>query len=250
MLLEKIPMGRTLEILVDREEYRYRLVSKVEDTDERRVCVTAIASNGRFFQFEEDDRIRLIYRDQEVMWEWDNVRAGLAKIDGTPVHYFQIVDKGHTFNRRNAYRVKLLAEVSMEYYLVPGKRGKFADIPFSPEDMAELENKPDYKWGGAGCVTDVKGMVKDISENGVGIFSDEQFQVGDGMIFDIPSSYGNLTVKAQVIRKRESSSSASRYQYYYGCVLTQSDRRLLRFIFDLQREKLKRQREMEEQREM
>ena len=29
MLLENIPLGRTLEIYIDREGYRYRLVSKV-----------------------------------------------------------------------------------------------------------------------------------------------------------------------------------------------------------------------------
>ena len=29
MLLEKIPLGKTLEIIVEREDYRYRLVSKV-----------------------------------------------------------------------------------------------------------------------------------------------------------------------------------------------------------------------------
>ena len=31
MLLENIPLGRTLEIYIDREGYRYRLVSKVEE---------------------------------------------------------------------------------------------------------------------------------------------------------------------------------------------------------------------------
>lgn len=48
MLLENIPLGKTLEIFVEREDYRYRLVSKVEDTNAFRVCVTAIASSGRF----------------------------------------------------------------------------------------------------------------------------------------------------------------------------------------------------------
>ena len=89
-----------------------------------------------------------------------------------------------------------------------------------------------------------KGLVKDVSENGVGLYTDEEFEVGDGMFFDIPSLYGNLSVKAQVIRKLESSSAASRFRFYYGCVLTQSDRRLLHFIFEIQRERLKIQRAM------
>lgn len=246
MLLEKIPLGKTLEIYVDREEYRYRLVSKVEDTNERRVCVTAIASNGRFFRFEEGDRIRLVYRDQEVIWEWDKVKAGLAKIDEVPVHYFQIVDKGRTFNRRNAYRVKLLEDVTLEYYLIAGKKGKFSEVPTTPGDIINMEEMQIIRESSLPKSIKAKGMVKDVSENGVGLYTDEKFEVGDGMFFDIPSSYGNLSVRAQVIRKIEIASAGSRFQYYYGCALTQSDKKLLRFIFDIQRERLKKQREMEE----
>ncbi len=246
MLLEKIPLGKTLEIYVDREEYRYRLVSKVEDTDDRRVCVTAIAAGGRFFKFEKEDRIRLVYRDQEVIWEWDKVRAGLAKIDDTPVHYFQIVDKGRTFNRRNAYRVKMLEEITLQYYLISGKRGKFSEVPMSSGDIVKMEKMQIIKPAYLPESIKVKGMLKDVSENGVGLYTDEKFEIGDGMFFDIPSPYGDLSMKAQVIRKLEIKSSGSRFQYYYGCVLTQSDRKLLRFIFDLQRERLKKQREMEE----
>ena len=51
MLLENIPLGRTLEIYIDREGYRYRLVSKVEEAKSNQVCVSLIASNGRAFQF-------------------------------------------------------------------------------------------------------------------------------------------------------------------------------------------------------
>lgn len=246
MLLENIPLGKTLEIYVDREEYRYRLVSKVEDTDDRRVCVTAIAANGRFFKFEKEDRIRLVYRDQEVIWEWDKVRAGLAKIDDTPVHYFQIVDKGRTFNRRNAYRVKLLEEITLEYYLISGKRGKFSEVPMSAGEIVKMEKMHIIKPAYLPESIKVKGMLKDVSENGAGLYTDEKFEIGDGMFFEIPSPYGNLSMKAQVIRKLEIQSSGSRFQYYYGCILTQSDRKLLRFIFDLQRERLKKQREMED----
>ena len=49
MLLENIPLGRTLEIYIDREGYRYRLVSKVEEAKSNQVCVSLIASNGRAF---------------------------------------------------------------------------------------------------------------------------------------------------------------------------------------------------------
>lgn len=38
MLLENIPLGRTLEIYIDREGYRYRLVSKVEEANKSGMC--------------------------------------------------------------------------------------------------------------------------------------------------------------------------------------------------------------------
>ncbi len=47
MLLETIPLGRTVEIYVDREGYRYRLTSKVEYADEKKECVTLKAARGR-----------------------------------------------------------------------------------------------------------------------------------------------------------------------------------------------------------
>ena len=125
MLLENIPLGKTLEIFVDREDYRYRLVGKVEDTNEFRVCVTAISSSGRFFEFLPEDNVRIVYRDQNFMWEWDKVKAGLAKLEGFPVHYFQIVDKGKTFNRRNAYRGILIYRRFRQICMVQRKKRRY-----------------------------------------------------------------------------------------------------------------------------
>ncbi|MDE6852256.1 MAG: hypothetical protein K2J67_07175 [Lachnospiraceae bacterium] len=102
MILEKLPLGKTLEIYIDREGYRYRLVSKVEDATGQRVCVTLIAANGRAFQFRDEDEIRIVYRDEDQIWEWPQVKGGLAKLEGTPVHYFDISNPGRSFNRRNA----------------------------------------------------------------------------------------------------------------------------------------------------
>lgn len=245
MLLEKIPLGKTLEIIVEREDYRYRLVSKVEDTNDRRVCVTAIASNGRFFHFEPQDRLTLIYRSSEVMWMWDHVESGLAKLDGYPVHYFQIKDKGRTFNRRNAYRVNLFEEVLFGYYLDPDTGLCYSDVPLVPEHTGMTNEEVDNWLFEASKKHKVKGMIKDVSETGVGIYCDAEFGINDSIFFDIPSAYGNLSVQALIVRKNKMDSRSNRYDFYYGCVLTQSDRRLTRYIFEMQREFLKKQKASE-----
>lgn len=249
MLLEKIPLGKTLDIFVEREDYRYRLVSKVEDTNEIRVCVTAIASNGRYFSFLPTDRVKVVYRDRDNMWEWDNVKAGLAALDGYPVHYFQIVDEGKSANRRNAYRVQLLEEVVLKYYKIPGQPKKYSDVPKLQDDVQTTEGKRQILQEPVLKPELAKAMIKDISENGAGIYSDEKFELEDEVSFRISSTYGDLELKASIIRKAELPYGEKHYKYYYGCIFTKSDRKLLPYIFDLQRELLKRQREREGEQE-
>ena len=76
MLLETIPLGRTVEIYVDREGYRYRLTSKVEYADEKKVCVTLIAARGRAFKFMPEDNVSIIYRDNEAELQGRNCENG------------------------------------------------------------------------------------------------------------------------------------------------------------------------------
>lgn len=244
MLLERIPLGKTLEIYIDREGYRYRLVSKVEDVTDRRVCVTLIAAGGKAFRFEPEDDIRIVYRDENRMWEWPQVKAGITKIEDFPVHCFEITNQGRSFNRRNAYRVPLNEEVEIGYYTVPGNRRKYFDPVFpkaDDEDAAEDEilEMPIPKY--------VKGMIKNVSETGLGIYTDFELDTEDGIFVDIPSDYGMLETKANVIRKDELHLRASnhRYKFYYGCVFSRADHRLIKMIYDIQRETLKRQRDKE-----
>ena len=52
-------------------------------------------------------------------------------------------------------------------------------------------------------------------------------------------------MKAQVVRSIELRATNNRYSIYYGCVLTQADKKLIKYIYDIQREQLKKQKEKE-----
>lgn len=248
MILENIPLGRTLEIYIDREGYRYRLVSKVEDASAKRVCVTLIAANGRAFQIRAEDDIRLVYRDEDQIWEWPQVKGGLTRLDDTPVHYFEISNPGRSFNRRNAYRVALNEHIEIGYYISSQSSKKYSDSPVFGALLGDKEGKEKEKEEEevldpeAVVPRYVKGMIKDVSETGIGIYTDFEFDTGDGLFLDLPSDYGLLEIKATVIRKDELMLRASnqRYKYYYGCVYHCTDRRLIKMIYDIQRETLKR----------
>ena len=188
MLLENIALGKTMEIYVDRDGYRYRLVSKVEKTGVKKICLTAIMAGGRAFKFRPEDKIRLVYRSEDQMWEWLNVKAGLAKLDDEPVHYFEIVNKGQSFNRRQAYRVNIDADVEIGFYQVPGNRQRLSYVPLVKEEYeafvdgngVELEREEDDRSGKVFIEKrlrmvpmkeaeerKIRGFVHDISETGI-----------------------------------------------------------------------------------
>lgn len=264
MLLENIAIGKTLEIYIDREGYRYHLVSKVEQTGVRRIFVTAITANGRAFLFHPEDDIKIVYRDEEQMWEWPKVKAGLAKLEGAPVHYFDIVNKGNSFNRRNAYRVDVNEEVEFGYYDVPNSRDR-SSVPavikeeyqvIVDENGKEIESSEESKSGKLSIEKRyrivpaedvkphmVKAHLKDISENGLGLFCNERLSIDDGFFVEIPSSYGKLMTRAKVVRMDDRSADNRRYRYYYGCTYTESDKRLMKYIFEIQRKRIKNKRE-------
>ena len=155
------------------------------------------------------------------------MKAGIAKLDGEPVHIFQINDKGHSYNRRNAYRVQIGEETLIGYYDVPGAPRRLSEPP-SPADEEENadvieEIEPEI----------VRGVIKDVSESGVGLYSDFEFQLEDGMFFDIPSPYGMLHCRAEVVRRDELRATNHKFNFYYGCEMTMTDRKLMKYIYDI-----------------
>ncbi|MBS5665060.1 MAG: PilZ domain-containing protein [Roseburia sp.] len=267
MLLENIALGKTLEVYVDRDGYRYRLVSKVEKTGVKRVCLTAIMAGGRAFKFRPEDNIRLVYRSEDQMWEWLNVKAGLGKLDDEPVHYFEIVNKGQSFNRRQAYRVAIDADVDIVFYQVPGNRQRLSYAPLVKEEYealvdvngVELEREEDSRSGKIfiekrlrmvpmkeAVEKKVRGFVHDISETGMGVYSNELLEKDNSFYTRIPSDYGPLLVRCVVVRVDDQVKGNRKYRYYYGCIYEESDQKLIRYIYDIQRKQIQKQRDRRE----
>lgn len=267
MLLENIALGKTLEVYVDRDGYRYRLVSKVEKTGVKRVCLTAIMAGGRAFKFRPEDNIRLVYRSEDQMWEWLNVKAGLGKLDDEPVHYFEIVNKGQSFNRRQAYRVTIDADVDIVFYQVPGNRQRLSYAPLVKEEYealvdvngVELEREEDSRSGKIfiekrlrmvpmkeAVEKKVRGFVHDISETGMGFYSNELLEKDNSFYTRIPSDYGPLLVRCVVVRVDDQVKGNRKYRYYYGCIYEESDQKLIRYIYDIQRKQIQKQRDRRE----
>lgn len=267
MLLENIALGKTMEIYVDRDGYRYRLVSKVEKTGVKKICLTAIMAGGRAFKFRPEDKIRLVYRSEDQMWEWLNVKAGLAMLDDEPVHYFEIVNKGQSFNRRQAYRVNIDADVEIGFYQVPGNRQRLSYVPLVKEEYeafvdgngVELEREEDDRSGKVFIEKrlrmvpmkeaeerKIRGFVHDISETGMGFYSNELLEIENSFYTRIPSDYGPLQVRCSIVRVDDHPKGNRRFRYYYGSIYEESDQKLIRYIYDVQRRQIQKQRDRRE----
>ena len=267
MLLENIALGKTMEIYVDRDGYRYRLVSKVEKTGVKKICLTAIMAGGRAFKFRPEDKIRLVYRSEDQMWEWLNVKAGLAKLDDEPVHYFEIVNKGQSFNRRQAYRVNIDADVEIGFYQVPGNRQRLSYVPLVKEEYeafvdgngVELDREEDDRSGKVFIEKrlrmvpmkeaeerKIRGFVHDISETGMGFYSNELLEIENSFYTRIPSDYGPLQARCSIVRVDDHPKGNRRFRYYYGCIYEESDQKLIRYIYDVQRRQIQKQRDRRE----
>lgn len=219
-------VGKSIEIFVYRAGYKYRLVSKLEDVNEDNFSITLIANRTRVFHFQDTDKIEIIYRMNNQLWKWKNLKADVAILDGSRVHQFTSTDtEGEKFNRRNAFRVFIGEDVTLTYYIMKlVEKNDNLDEEDSVSGEIAYEKKH--------CL----GFVKDLSENGVGIFSNNVFNLGDEIEFTLDTPFGMLRSKADVVRITKETHGI--YLNYYGCIFSTSSKNLVKYIYTLQRKKL------------
>lgn len=230
MLIKEIRPGRAIDIVIRREGYDYRLVSKVEDVRENMVFISLIASKNRVFMFKPTDKVEFIYKNEERMFIWKNVKGSISELDGERVHCLIAPPNGEAYNRRNAFRLYIAQEMYFTHYVPKQTDEEIERLPGDPP----IEDDERY--------TKVRfiSFVKNISENGIGIFSNELLKEGDKFSFDYKTKYGDMGCVARVSRITDEKEGS--YKHFYGCVLEKADKRLGKYLFELQREKLKRQR--------
>lgn len=217
MQIKEMLVGKMLEILVDRDGYHYRFVSKVEGTTENSVAVSLIAAKGRAFHFEDTDDVSIVYRGTERMWKWNHVKAGMARLEGVPVHAFYSKNPGQVYNRRESFRV------SIGESLLMNKITPF----FTDEGEEEKEEK-------------FEALLADLSINGAGLYTNAELALGDTISFDMPTNVGILSCRGTIIRRAEVYDKP--FRNFYGCDFTRVRKELERYLFERQRLMLQKER--------
>lgn len=218
MLIKEMVLGRKLEVLVDREGYNYRLVSKVEGIADNTVAVSAIVAKGRMFHFEEGDDVTIVYRGAERMWKWEHVKTGMARLDGETVHTFSSREQGQIYNRRDSFRVPIGESLLM--YRVFSRKNEEGEV--------EETLKP------------FEGLLADLSVSGAGLYTDEDMDVDAIIGFDMPTHMGIMTCRGKIVRRTDVYDKP--FRNFYGCEFTKVRKELERYLFERQRLMLQKER--------
>ena len=84
------------------------------------------------------------------------------------------------------------------------------------------------------------GLIKNLSETGVAFFANRELIVGDLVQFEIEAATGPIVCRAEVVRIEEERTT--KYHKMFGCRFVQSGKELPKYLFELQREKLRKSR--------
>lgn len=243
MNLEELIIGTLIEIYIRRDGFNYKVVSKIENISGNMIAVSPIASSTRFFRFLKDDVVDLVYRKDEKMWKWQNVIPELIVDDsGSKLHGFIVGGDAESFNRRSTYRLSMDRVMTMKY-LVQDQENFDNKLVYNktPElvidDAIRLLGGERFHW------VDCKCFLKDLSEGGAAIQSDEKLKKGDEITFEIPSEVGMVVCKAVVVRSRRETNGY--YDFSYGCSFIETSRNFTRFFYETQRRQLQRMRDSE-----
>lgn len=212
MLIKDMLPGKTVDILIDREDFHYRFVSKVEGVSGSSVAVSLIAVANKVFRFAPEDDITLVYRTVDRMWKWEHVTGGIAKLEGQPVHTFTSYKEATVYNRRDAFRVPIGEQILIRRIL-PKIGGEKKDAP------EEYEQK--------------EAVLSDLSTGGAGIYTNDSFEKGDEVVFDFPTNLGILTCRGNIIREAEVFDKP--FRRFYGVQFFKVKSGLDKYIFEKQR---------------
>ncbi len=236
---DELKLGAPLEIYINRDGYNYRVISKIEDATPDRIGVTLIASRTRVFQFLDTDVIDLVYRQDDKMWKWKNVKGFVIELEGSKLHAFAIEKEGEPFNRRNAFRLSFNEKIIIHHRVRDAIRLKRmrdmgalrSQMVLNYDKTLDAVKEDCYRW------MDCDSFMRDISEYGAGFYCDDELEKGDEISFEFDSEFGMISCEGIIVRVKEDVKGY--FDNYYGCRFTDTSKNLVKYLYETQRKRIK-----------
>ena len=80
----------------------------------------------------------------------------------------------------------------------------------------------------------------------MGFYINELLEIENSFYTSITSDYGPFQVRCSIVRVDDHPNGTRRFRYYYGCIYEESDQKLIRYIYDVQRRQIQKQRDRRE----
>lgn len=167
----------------------------------------------------------------------------MTEVSGQKLHCFYSEEEGESFNRRNAYRVFVGEKLVVEYLVYDAKHLRDFDLTQELHSEMVFNYDPDADAMRADCFryVECRAVLKDISEDGAGLYMDQKLEPGDEITFDFQTKdFGVINCRARIVRRPESRQGS--FRYYYGCRFKETSRNLSKYIYEMQRKQLRKAR--------
>lgn len=190
-----------LEIMINGK--RTTLLTAVEQVSDYTVFLTPIRMNGKIVGFPEHCDVSLLYCEDDHVYSWPNITVKAVRYGKKVYHCTSLIGDALTVNRRGSYRVYVGTEMPITTFTSEGPKN-------------------------------IRVLIKDISETGLGFFSTEEFAVGRTIRLNILlKNNKELRLGAQIVRIQEDEN---RSDFLYGCKFLEKSPLLAGYLMHLQQE--------------
>lgn len=224
MLVSEITKGSKIDVIIRRNKTTYYFTCKVADVRENRIYLMITADSGRAVVLRDTDQVAVIYKNGDIMWTWQKIKAATVNYDGVSMHRLELLDKGKSFNRREAYRIPITEETQITAYHFEN-----TEDSFWVDEEKTVEN---------GDKMVAKGIVKNISETGAAVLTNMELVPHDLIEFKIYDKSKDTYISCTCRVVRVAADEESRYAHMYGCAFVKTDNDIISYIYKKQREVL------------
>lgn len=207
MYLANLAVGTAIHLDVEREGEKFSFPTRVENVKHEQLDVILPFYCGAPFMFREGDKVSVRYSEDSQLLRWKVDSWSFRQEEYVRLLELKITSRAESYNRRSAFRV-VVNEL----------------IDFKP-----LVGDP------------VQVLLRDISLQGVGFTSENEFEVGDEFSCKLSTESGEIHLDFKIVRLV--TPVGDQKEYRYGAAFTYSEeRKLSKYISDKQRIELQRRR--------
>ena len=205
MQIDEISKGGKIELEIKVKAKSMFFQSTILLTKNNSILISPIKINEQTLGFSDKYIVNLIYKMEDKLYLWENVKVTLVKYNDAIFHRIELDGEGTSYNRRSAYRIYIGENMSLHVNTATGP-------------------------------TSLTVLIKDISETGVAFITKEEFKIGSPILLKLTHEGKEFHLSGHIVRKEVLEHIKSQL---YGCQFKQHNPMLSKYIAKKQGDSLR-----------